>query len=290
MMQSLQEHLLFLKKKSIELRLKVLNMISAAGSGSTGSVLSALDIIIALYYGQIHDGKLFVSDPAKPGYEHQDYFVLSKAQAAPALYAVLADLGFFSFRELDFYKKTGSFLQACPTGKVPGVMLGTGSAGHGFAQAVGLAQSLKIDHNNNHVFVMTGDAELEDGIVWEAAMHAAQNKLDNLVAIIDRNSVQIEGLVRNVNITDPIAEKFEAFGWRAINVYNGHDFDELIWSFEKAINVQRLPVALICKTVKGKGVSFVEGKTYYHNLPLSEQELAAATVELEEQLKKISND
>jgi transketolase len=283
-MQNLKEHFNFLKQKGIELRIDLLKMIAQAEAGHTGSCLSALDMMIALYYGLNHDQPFLKCDPQKPGSEQQDYFVLSKMQAAPAWYVILADLGFFSKDEFHYYTQQNALLSTNPHLKIPGVTLPAGSLGESLSYAVGLAQALKMDRARNKVFVMVGDAELMEGQTWEAVMLAAHYKLDNLILLIDRNGIQVEGIVRNVMAMEPIAEKFDAFGWRSINVFNGHDFDQLSWAYEKALSVQRMPTAIVCKTVKAKGVSFAEGKSFYHNMPLSQEELEEAVSKLEAQL------
>lgn len=283
-MQNLKDHFNFLKQKALQLRIEVLKMIAQAGSGSTGSALSCLDMLVALYYGINHDQPFLKCDPTKPGSEQQDYFILSKMQAAPAWYAILADLGFFSKDELVYYKQINAILSANPHPKIPGVTLPPGSFGEGLAGAVGLAQALKMDRARNKVFVMVGDAELQEGEIWEAAMLAAHYKLDNLILLVDRNGIQVDGIVRNAMAMEPISEKFDAFGWRSMNVFNGHDFDQLLWAYEKALSVQRMPSVIVCKTVKAKGVSFAEGKSFYHNMPLSQEELLEAVSKLEAQL------
>lgn len=275
-----------LHKKATQLRIDCLKSIHKANSGHTGGSLSAMDILTALYYGNVNDKPIMKYDPKVPGWEGQDYFILSKGHAAPALYTVLADTGFFDKSELDYLRKINAMLQGHPVHKIPGVTMTTGSLGQGFAAAHGLALTLKKDRQKNRVFALLGDGELQEGIVWETAMSAAHYKSDNLIAFIDNNELQIDGFTRSVMNVEPIIDKFESFGWKGIPVKNGHDFDELLSAIEKAFHVARKPVAIVCKTVKGKGVTFAERKASYHGAALSKQEMAEAIPALEQELKK----
>ena len=283
-MESFRDHLKFLRKKSLELRIALLKIINKAQFGHTGSSLSAMDLLVTLYYGKFHDRPVMQIDPKKPGWEGQDYFVLSKGHACPALYAILADLGFFDPQELLHLFQTNSLLQGHPVKKIPGVVLNSGSLAHGFSGAVGLAMALKADRQPNRVFCLLGDGELQEGQVWEAAMSAAHYKLDNLVAIVDDNQLQIEGPTRAVMNVDPIVDKFESFGWKTVPVRDGHNYEELISALERAIEVQRRPALIVAHTIKGKGVGFAENKSFYHGVPLSDEEMAVALPELEAQL------
>jgi len=280
-MESFRDHLKVLRKKSLELRIELLKMINKARFGHTGSSLSAVDILVTLYYGKFHDRPVMQFDSQKPGWDGQDYFVLSKGHACPALYAILADLGFFPKEELNHLFQMNSLLQGHPDKKIPGVVLSAGSLGHGLSGALGLAMSLKAERNYNRVFCLIGDGELQEGQVWEAAMAAAHYKLDNLVLIVDDNGLQIEGPTRSVMNVDPIVDKFESFGWKTVPVRDGHNFEELISALERAIEVQRRPSVIIAKTVKGKGVSFAENKSFSE--PLSDQEMAVALPILEQE-------
>ncbi len=279
-MQSFRDHIKFLQEKALQMRTQTLKIINHAQIGSTGSAISALDILVALYYGKLYDRPLMTYDIKKPGWEEQDYFVLSKGHACPAWYAILADLGFFDENELEHFSRIGSLLQNHPVKKIPGVIIGAGSAGHGFSGAMGLAMALKLDHQKNHVFCLLGDGELQAGQVWETATSAAHYKLDNFIAIIDDNGLQGDTLTRGVMNVDSVTDKFEAFGWKTIPVRNGHDFEELLSALERALEVQRRPVVLIASTVSGKGVDLIENKPFYHNVALSDQELAAALDQL----------
>lgn len=275
-----------LYKKATQLRIECLKSIHKAGSGHTGGSLSVMDILVALYYGEIKGRPIMKYDPKIPGWEDQDYFVLSKGHAAPALYTILADLEFFDKSELDYLRKINAMLQGHPVHKIPGITMTTGSLGQGFSAAHGLALTLKMDRKKNRVFTVLGDGELQEGIVWETAMSAAHFKSDNLIAFIDNNELQIDGFTRSVMNVAPIVDKFESFGWKTIMVKNGHDFEELINAIEKAFHVTRKPVAIICKTVKGKGVTFAERKAGYHGVALSTQEMAEAIPAFEKELSK----
>jgi transketolase len=281
---SFQEYLVALRRKATEIRIETIKMIANAKSGAVGSALSCVEILTALYYGQGQAGPLMSIDPTNPNLENQDYFVLSKVGAAPTLYAILADLGYFPADELNYFKQAGALLTAAPRPKIPGVSVATGLAGQGVAGAVGLALSLKADRVRNHVFVLAGDAEMANGTVWEALIQAGQAKLGNFVLIVDRNGVQQDGIVRNLNVVDPISDKLDHFGFRTINVFAGHDFDQLLSAYEKAIAETRLPVAIIIKTVKSKGIDFAENKSFYHDKSLSQEELAEALAGLERKI------
>lgn len=278
-----------LKLKATRLRVDILQMIHKANSGHTGGSLSAIDIITALYYGDIDGQPLMKVDPKKPSWDFQDYFILSKGHAAPALYAVLADKGFFPKDELNYLRKINSMLQGHPVRKIPGVTMTTGSLGQGLSAANGIAMCLKMERKENRVYCMLGDGELQEGQVWEAAMAAAHFKSDNLIAIIDKNELQIDGPVRAIMSVDPLAAKFESFGWKVIQVVDGHDFKELLKAFEKALKVQRQPVCIIANTIKSKGVPFAENKCSYHGVALSTQEMAEAIPILERQIKELED-
>ena len=268
-----------LQKKATELRLKTIQAIHKAKVGHTGGSLSVMDILVTLYYGDLHGQPIMKYDPKKPGWEDQDYMVLSKGHAAPALYAILADLGFFDQDELDYLSKLNAMLESTPNQKIPGITVTTGYHGHGFAKAHGMAMALKLDRKPNKVFTVLSDAELQNGLVWETVMAAAQYKSDNLYTFIDNNEFQADGTTRSIMNVDPIAEKFEAFGWRVIKVLNGHNFDDLLNAIEKAYSGARKPACIICKTIKGRGVKFTERKAGYHNVPLSDQEMKEAVAE-----------
>jgi len=283
-MESFRDHLKFLRKKSLQVRIELLQTINKAQFGHSGSSLSAVDILVALYYGKFHDRPVMFFDAQKPGWDGRDYFVLSKGHACPALYVILADLGFFPKEELQHLFQMNSLLQGHPVKKIPGVALNAGSLAHGFSGALGLAMALKAERSVNRVFCLVGDGELQEGQVWEAAMAAAHYKLDNLVLIVDDNGLQVEGPTRAVMNVDPIVDKFESFGWKTVPVRGGHNFEELLSGLERAIEVQRRPSVVVCHTIKGKGVSFAENKSFYHGVPLSDEEMAVAIPALEEEL------
>ncbi len=282
---SFQEYLAALRRKATEIRIETLKMITAAESGAVGSALSCVELLTALYYGQTSSGPLLNIDPGNPNSGEQDYFVLSKSGAAPAWYAILADLGYFPADELNYFKATGALLTAMPRSKIPGVPLAAGLAGQGIASAVGLSLALKAERSRNKVFVLAGDAEMVNGTAWESLLEAGHAKLGNFVLMVDRNGIQQDGIVRNLNIADPLSDKLEAFGFRTINVFAGHDFDQLLGALEKAVVETRLPVAIIAKTVKAKGVDFAENKSFYHDQPLSREELAEALASLEKKIE-----
>ncbi len=260
-----------LEKKAASLRIDALTAIHKANSGHTGGSMSCMDILVALYYGGV-----MRFDPKNPGWDKRDFFVMSKGHAAPALYAVLADLGFFPKDELDHLRQTGALLQGHPVVKIPGVEATTGSLGQGISVAVGLAMAIKADREERDVFVLLGDGELQEGQVWEAVMSAAHYRLENLVAIVDWNKLQIDGPCSGVMNVEPIADKFEAFGWKVIPLVSGHDIEELVFALEKAKNIARQPTVIVAPTVKGKGVPFAENKASYHGVALSEAEMREA--------------
>lgn len=288
-----------LKKKATELRIDTLNMISKAGSGHTGGSMSVMDILVALYYGT--GSSVDPSGNAVGGFgkscvgrgrgkfgeakeEDKDYIILSKGHACPAQYAILADQGYFPKEELGHLRQVGALLQGHPTVKIPGIAVATGSLGQGFAAAHGIALALKLDKRDNKVFVVLGDGELQEGLIWETAMSASHYNSDNLIAIIDNNGLQIDGPTRAVMNVDPIQDKFESFGWKVIRVLDGHNFEQLLEAIDKARRVERRPVCIWCKTIKGKGVPFAENKASYHGVALSREELKVANEELEKSI------
>lgn len=288
MMQSFHDHIRFLEKMATKLRIQSLEITHKAAFGSVGSMLSAMDVLVALYYGYLHDRPVMNIDPEKPGWEGQDYFVMSKSQACPALYSILADKGFFNPEECGYFGQVGSFLQTYLSKKTPGISVGVRSPGHGLSGAVGLSLALKMDKELNRVFCLIGDGELQEGQIWESVMTSAHYKLDNLIVIIDANDLQIDGTIRSTMNVDPIADKFESFGWKTIPVRNGHNFEELLYAFERAFDTQRKPAAIIAKTIKGKGVDFAENKASYV-CPLSEQEMNEALTKLSSQYQLLES-
>ena len=263
-----------LAEKARRIRINALKAIHAAKSGHPGGSLSSADILATLYFGELN------IDPKKPKMADRDKFVLSKGHAVPALYAALGERGFYEVSEMMTLRQVGSKFQGHPNmNKVPGIEMSTGSLGQGFSAAVGMAIAGKIDKNPGRVYALTGDGELQEGIVWEAAMQAAHRKLDNLVAIVDLNGLQIDGKVSDVKCVCPVDEKFRSFGWNVINV-DGHNFEELTTAFDEAKKCGGVPTAIIAHTHKGKGVSFMEDNAGWHGKAPSDEELAAAIEEL----------
>lgn len=263
-----------LAEKARRIRINALKAIHAAKSGHPGGSLSSADILATLYFGELN------IDPKNPKMADRDKFVLSKGHAVPALYAALGERGFYEVNEMMTLRQVGSKFQGHPNmSKVPGIEMSTGSLGQGFSAAVGMAIAGKIDKNPGRVYVLTGDGELQEGIMWEAAMQAAHRKLDNLVAIVDLNGLQIDGKVSDVKCVCPVDEKFRSFGWNVINV-DGHNFEELTTAFDEAKKCGGVPTAIIAHTHKGKGVSFMEDNAGWHGKAPSDEELAAAIEEL----------
>lgn len=263
-----------LAEKARRIRINALKAIHAAKSGHPGGSLSSADILATLYFGELN------IDPKNPKMADRDKFVLSKGHAVPALYAALGERGFYEVNEMMTLRQVGSKFQGHPNmSKVPGIEMSTGSLGQGFSAAVGMAIAGKIDKNPGRVYVLTGDGELQEGIVWEAAMQAAHRKLDNLVAIVDLNGLQIDGKVSEVKCVCPVDEKFRSFGWNVISV-DGHNFEELTTAFDEAKKCGGVPTAIIAHTHKGKGVSFMEDNAGWHGKAPSDEELAAAIEEL----------
>lgn len=269
-----------LQRKAAEIRLSSLAAMTKAGVGCMGSCMSVTDILVALYYGELAGRSVMNFDPAVPGSDEQDYLVLSKGQAAPVQYAILSDLGIFDRSELDFLGNESALLSMKQGVKVPGVTFSNFVPGHGLSVAVGLAMSLKMDRKRNRVYVVLGDGELQDGQVWEALMTAAHYRLDNLICIIDNNGVQGDTMVNAVMDLGSLLDKFTAFGWRMIQVHDGHDYEKLLDAVTRSFTVVNRPTCIWCRTVSGKGVDFAEGKPNYQCAPLSEGEFEAVQSKL----------
>ncbi len=261
-----------LKKISTKIRKSILDMLCKAGSGHPGGSLSATDILVALYF---HKMKI---DPKNPKLKEGDRFVLSKGHACPLLYAVLAELGFFPKEELARLRKIDSLLQGHPSIKTPGVEANTGSLGQGLSMANGMALACRLDNLKNKVYVLLGDGEVQEGQIWEAAMSASHYKLDNLIAILDHNELQIDGFVKDVKNIEPLKEKWEAFGWHVMEI-DGHRFKEIIKALDDADKIKK-PVMIIAHTTKGKGVEFMENICEWHGKAPSEEELDKALSKL----------
>ena len=252
-----------------------------AKSGHPGGSLSIADVLAYLYWKEMN------VDPAEPKMADRDRLVLSKGHAAPALYAALAHRGFFSTDLIPTLRHVGSILQGHPDMKhIPGVDMSSGSLGQGISAAVGMALGAKLDDASWRVFAILGDGEIEEGQVWEAAMFAAAKKLDNLVAIVDNNNLQIDSTVEEVNSPYPIPEKFAAFGWHVIEI-DAHDFDQIEAAFAEARAVEGKPTAIIQKSVKGKGVSFMENQCNWHGSAPNAEQYEIAMAELTAALKEL---
>ncbi len=252
-----------------------------AKSGHPGGSLSAADILTYLYFAEMN------VDPKNPKMEERDRFVLSKGHVAPGLYSTLAHKGFFPVEELKNLRKIGSFLQGHPDmKKTPGVDMSTGSLGQGISAACGMAKAAKIKGEKHRVYALLGDGEIQEGQVWEAAMFAAHYKLDNICFIVDNNGLQIDGNVADVMSPYPIDEKFEAFGFHAINV-DGHDFDQLEKAFNEAKTITGKPTVIIAKTVKGKDVSFMENQASWHGSAPNAEQFETAMTELKAKLASL---
>ncbi len=247
-----------LKLTALMTRIWVINMTHKAGSGHPGGSLSATDVITALYFNVMNH------DPKSPRWEDRDRFVLSKGHAAPALYASLAQAGYFDLKELMTLRKLGSNLQGHPDMKrAPGIESSTGSEGQGLSNGIGMALAGRLDNKNYHVYVMLGDGEMDCGQIWEAAMSAAHFKVDNLTAIIDRNDYQLDGATKDIMEIEPLKSKWLKFGWNVIDI-NGHSFRKILYALNHAKKTKNKPTVIIAKTVKGKGVSFMENTAAYH--------------------------
>ena len=264
----------FLKEKAKEIRKSIVSMITEAKSGHPGGSLSATDILTALYFSEMN------IDPANPKMEGRDRFVLSKGHAAPAIYATLAEKGYFSKDELMTLRKFGSRLQGHPDmKKLPGIEISTGSLGQGLSVANGMALNAKMFNENYRTYVILGDGEVQEGQIWEAAMTAAHYKLNNLCAFLDNNNLQIDGNVSEIMGVEPLDKKWEAFGWNVIKI-DGHDFEQILSALDKARECKDKPTMVIAKTIKGKGVSFMENVCGFHGVAPTVEELERALAEL----------
>ncbi len=271
-----------LEVTACKVRMGIIEAVHAAKSGHPGGSLSSADILTYLYFKQMN------IDPENPDMPTRDRFVLSKGHIAPGLYAVLAERGFFPVSELKKLRKVGSFLQGHPDKKgTPGVDMSSGSLGQGISAACGMALSAKHFGNDFNVYAILGDGETEEGQVWEAAMFAGNKKLDNLVAVVDLNGLQIDGPIEEVNSPLPLDKKFEAFNWNVI-VIDGHNFDEIDDAFNKAMQKNGKPTAIIANTVKGKGVSFMENQVSWHGSAPNDEQYENAMAELNAKLAELT--
>lgn len=261
-----------LKKQAEQIRRDIIEMVSEAGSGHPGGALSAVEMVTALYFHVMN------VRPKEPDWEARDRFILSKGHACPVLYAALARRGYFSENHLSTLRKYQSILQGHPDmRKTPGVDMTAGSLGNGLSIGTGMALSAKMNHQDYRTYVLLGDGEIQEGMVWEAAMAAGHHRLDNLVAMVDCNGLQINGWVNDIMSLEPLADKWNAFGWGVIEVW-GHDFTELLNAFHRAKVMQR-PAVILAHTVKGKGVSFMEDNKDWHGKAPNEEERRTALLE-----------
>lgn len=264
-----------LEKIANEVRKGIVTAVHSAKSGHPGGSLSAADIITFLYFEEMN------VDPKNPKMADRDRFVLSKGHVAPALYSVLAQKGFIPVEDLKTLRHTGSYLQGHPDMKhTPGVDMSSGSLGQGLSAAVGMAMAAKLDKKDYRVYALAGDGEIQEGQIWEAAMWAGFKKLDNLVLFVDNNGLQIDGNIADVCSPYPIDKKFEAFNFHVINI-NGNDFDEIRAALKEARETKGMPTAIIAKTVKGKGVSFMENEASWHGSAPNDEQYEIAMSDLE---------
>ena len=265
-----------LQKTANEIRKGIVTAVHSAKAGHPGGSLSAADLFTYLYFEEMN---IDPKDPKKPD---RDRFVLSKGHTAPGLYSTLAHRGYFPVEDLKTLRHLGSYLQGHPDMKhIPGVDMSSGSLGQGISAAVGMALGAKMDGDSYRVYTLLGDGEIEEGQVWEAAMFAGHRKLDNLVVIVDNNGLQIDGKIEDVCSPYPIDKKFEAFNFHVINVEDGNDFDQLKAAFDEAKTVKGMPTAIVMKTVKGKGVSYMENSVDWHGKAPNDEQYEIAMADLE---------
>ncbi len=262
-----------LEEKAKIIRRHIINMIYEAGSGHPGGSLSCVDILVTLYF------YVMQHNPKDPEWRNRDMFILSKGHAAPALYATLAEAGYFPIEELKSLRKIGSMLQGHPDNKIPGVEVSSGSLGQGLSVANGIALAGKREGEDYRVYTLLGDGECDEGQIWEAAMLSAHYKLDNLTAIIDRNGLQIDGPTEKIMCLESIAEKWRAFDWHVIEI-DGNKIEEIIKALDSTKDIKGKPTAIIGHTFKGKGVSFMEWINAFHGRALNKEEMMKALEEL----------
>ncbi len=273
-----------LKKVANEVRKGIVTAVHSAKAGHPGGSLSAADIYTYLYFEEMN------IDPADPKKEDRDRFVLSKGHTAPGLYSTLANRGYFPVEDLTTLRKLGSYLQGHPCMQhIPGVDMSSGSLGQGISAAVGMALAAKMDEKDIRVYTLLGDGEIEEGQVWEASMFAGHRKLDNLVVIVDNNGLQIDGPIDQVCSPYPIDKKFEAFNFHVINV-DAHDFDAIRAAFKEARETKGMPTAIIAHSLKGKGVSFMEGNVAWHGVAPNDEQYAVAMADLEKISEELNKE
>lgn len=267
-----------LQKMAVEVRKGIISSIHSAKSGHPGGALSAADVLTYLYFEEMD------IDPKNPKKAGRDRFVLSKGHTAPGLYSALANRGYFPVKDLETLRRLGSDLQGHPCIQhTPGVDASSGSLGQGFSVAVGMAISAKLSKESYRVYTLLGDGEIQEGQVWEASMFAGYRKLDNLCVIVDNNGLQIDGPIDDVCSPNPIDEKFKAFNFHVINVDDGNNMAKLRAAFKEARDIKGMPTAIVMKTLKGKGVSFMEGQVSWHGKAPNDEQYAVAM----EDLKKV---
>lgn len=263
-----------LEKTAAEIRCGIIKAIHNAGSGHPGGSLSAADIVTALYFDEMN------VDPKDPKMKGRDKFILSKGHAGPVQYSALAVKGYYPMEDFMTLRKLGSKFQGHPDmHKVPGIEMSTGSLGQGISAAGGMALANKLDNDPGRIYVLLGDGEIQEGIVWEALMSAAHYKLDNMVAILDHNGLQIDGKNEDVMTVAPVVEKFQAFGWNVIQI-DGHDFEQILDAFKQARACEGKPTMIVAETIKGKGVSFMENNAGWHGKAPDEEQTKQALAEL----------
>lgn len=264
-----------LTKKAVEIRKGIIEAVYQAQSGHPGGSLSIVDILTVLYFHEMN------IKPGEPDWEDRDRLVLSKGHCSPALYSCLANRGYFPIEDLKTFRKIDSYLQGHPDkNKVPGVDMTTGSLGQGLSAANGMAIAGKMNQKDYRVYCILGDGEIEEGQIWEAAMTSSKYKLDNLCVIVDNNNLQIDGTIEEVMSPYPIDEKFRSFGFEIIKI-DGHDIEEIIKAFEVAKNIKDKPTCIIAKTIKGKGISYMENQVGWHGKAPNEEQYKEAITELE---------
>ncbi|MDN3515253.1 MAG: transketolase [Candidatus Brocadia sp.] len=268
-----------LDTKSLEERAKVIRrhiirMLAKAGSGHPGSSLSTVDLLVALFYNKLRH------NPHIPTWPDRDRFILSKGHGCPALYATLAEMDYFDRDKLNTLRQFGSILQGHPCMKTtPGIEISGGSLGQGLSVGLGIALAAKLDKKDYRTYVMLGDGEIEEGQIWEAAMAASHYKVDNLCAILDQNGLQIDGFIHEIMSSHPIPDKWRGFGWHVIEI-DGHNYDAILAAYDEAEKIQERPTVIVAKTVKGKGVSFMENQVDWHGKAPSKEDAGRALAEL----------
>ena len=263
-----------LRQKALAARRRILTMVFRADSGHVGGSLGATEIVVAFY------NHLMRHDPGRPDWSERDRFILSKGHCTPVLYAVLADCGYFPLSDLDTFRRPGSHLQGHPyQPKTPGVEATTGALGLGLSTAAGMALAAKLRRQTHYHYVLCGDGEIQEGQIWEAAMFANKYRLDNLIVVVDRNYLQTDGESEKIMPLDPLAPKWQAFGWHTAEI-DGNDLGQIVDAVEQAQAVRDQPVVIIARTVKGKGISFMENVASWHGTPPNQEEYERAMAEL----------